>query len=61
MMKVKRTIKMEVEQFEVGDVIKFKLKDGEKVEAMAMQLVFQSKIGGWFYENFIRNAYWNGR
>lgn len=44
MMKVKRTVKMEVEQFEVGDVIKFKLKDGEKVEAMAMQQTDEGMI-----------------
>ena len=36
-MKVKRTIKTEVESFEVGDVIKFKLTDGEKVKAMAVR------------------------
>ena len=36
-MKVKRTIKMKVNHFEVGDVIKFKLTTGEKVEAMAMK------------------------
>lgn len=36
-MKVKRTVKMRVNHFEVGDVIKFKLTTGEKVEAMAMK------------------------
>jgi hypothetical protein len=36
-MKVKRTIKTEVESFELGDVISFKLKDGEKVQAKAVQ------------------------
>lgn len=36
-MKAKRTIKTEVETFEVGDVIKFKLTDGEKVKAMAVR------------------------
>lgn len=35
-MKVKRTIKTEVETFELGDVISFKLKDGEKVQAKAV-------------------------
>ena len=34
-MEVKRTIKTDVESFEVGDIIKFKLKDGEKVQAKA--------------------------
>jgi hypothetical protein len=36
-MEVKRTIKTEVESFELGDVISFKLKDGEKVQAKAVK------------------------
>ena len=36
-MEVKRTIKTDVESFEVGDIIKFKLTDGEKVKAMAVR------------------------
>lgn len=36
-MEVKRTIKTDVESFEVGDIIKFKLKDGEKVQAKAVK------------------------
>jgi hypothetical protein len=36
-MEVKRTIKTYVESFELGDVITFKLKDGEKVEAKAVK------------------------
>ena len=36
-MEVKRTIKTDVESFELGDVISFKLKDGEKVQAKAVQ------------------------
>ena len=36
-MEVKRTIKTDVESFEMGDVISFKLKDGEKVQAKAVQ------------------------
>lgn len=36
-MEVKRTIKTDVESFELGDVITFKLKDGEKVQAKAVQ------------------------
>ena len=36
-MEVKRTIKTEVESFELGDVISFKLKDGEKVHAKAVK------------------------
>ena len=36
-MEVKRTIKTEVESFELGDVITFKLKDGEKVQAKAVK------------------------
>ena len=36
-MKVKRTIKTDVESFEMGDVISFKLKDGEKVQAKAVK------------------------
>ena len=36
-MEVKRTIKTEVESFELGDVISFALTDGEKVQAKAVQ------------------------
>lgn len=36
-MKVKRTIKCNVDTFNVGDIIKVKLTDGVKVRAMAMQ------------------------
>ena len=36
-MEVKRTIKTDVESFELGDVISFKLKDGEKVQAKAVK------------------------
>lgn len=36
-MLVKRTMKVDVELFEVGDIIKFKLTDGEKVQAMAVK------------------------
>ena len=36
-MEVKRTIKTDVESFEAGDVISFKLKDGEKVQAKAVK------------------------
>jgi hypothetical protein len=36
-MEVKRTIKTYVKSFELGDVITFKLKDGEKVQAKAVQ------------------------
>ena len=36
-MEVKRTIKTDVESFETGDVISFKLKDGEKVHAKAVK------------------------
>lgn len=36
-MLVKRTMKIDVELFEVGDIIKFKLTDGEKVQAMAVK------------------------
>lgn len=38
-MKVKRTIKMKVQRFEVGDRIRFKLYDGEKVEAIAVKQI----------------------
>ena len=34
-MEVKRTIQTEVESFELGDVITFKLKDGEKAYRLA--------------------------
>lgn len=37
MMEVKRTMTVDVEMFEVGDVIKFKLTDGEKVQAKAVK------------------------
>lgn len=36
-MEVKRAIKGEVESFELGDVISFKLKEGEKVQAKAVK------------------------
>ena len=36
-MEVKRTIKTDVESFELGDVISFTLKDGEKVQAEAVK------------------------
>ena len=36
-MKVKRTMVVNVDKFEVGDIIKFKLANGEKVEAMAVK------------------------
>lgn len=36
-MLIKRTMKVDVELFEVGDIIKFKLTDGEKVQAMAVK------------------------
>ena len=36
-MLVKRTMKVDVELFEVGDIIKFKRTDGEKVQAMAVK------------------------
>ena len=36
-MEVKRTIKTDVESFEMGDVISFTLKDGEKVQAKAVK------------------------
>lgn len=36
-MKVKRNMTIDVELFEVGDIIKFKLNDGEKVQAMAVR------------------------
>ena len=36
-MEVKRTIKTDAESFEMGDVISFTLKDGEKVQAKAVK------------------------
>lgn len=36
-MKVKRNMMVDIELFEVGDIIKFKLNDGEKVQAMAVK------------------------
>ncbi|MEG2823053.1 MAG: DUF6273 domain-containing protein [Lachnospiraceae bacterium] len=36
-MEVKRTIKTNVKSFELGDVISFKMKDGEKVQAKAVK------------------------
>ena len=35
--KVKRMVKVSVDTFQVGDIIKFKLTNGAKVQAMAMQ------------------------
>lgn len=43
-MEVKRTIKTEVESFELGDVISFKLKDGEKVQAKAVKKTDESML-----------------
>lgn len=43
-MKVKRMIKSDVDTFKVGDIIKVKLTDGVKVQAMAMQ---QEEDGMW--------------
>lgn len=36
-MKVKRVMTVDVDRFEVGDIIKFKLTDGEKVQAKAVK------------------------
>lgn len=36
-METKRTMMVETEQFEVGDVVAFALTDGEKVQAMAVE------------------------
>lgn len=36
-METKRTMMVETEQFEVGDVVAFTLTDGEKVQAMAVE------------------------
>lgn len=36
-MKVERTVKIDVNTFKVGDIIKFKLTDGTKVKAIAVQ------------------------
>ena len=38
-MKVRRTIKTKVNTSQKGDVIRFKLKNGEKVEAIAVKQV----------------------
>ena len=43
-MKVKRMIKSDVDTFKVGDIIKVKLTDGVKVQAMAMQQEENSMI-----------------
>ena len=43
-MEVKRTIKTDVESFEVGDIIKFKLKDGEKVQAKAVKKIDEGML-----------------
>lgn len=54
-MEVKRTIKTEVETFKVGDIIKFKLIDGEKVRAMAVR---QEANGMLFvFVDCLRNEY----
>lgn len=36
-MKVGRTVKIDVNTFKVGDTIKFKLTDGTKMKAIAVQ------------------------
>ena len=43
-MEVKRTIKTEVDSFELGDVISFKLKDGEKVQAKAVEITEEGML-----------------
>lgn len=43
-MLVKRTMKVDVELFKVGDVIKFKLTDGEKVKAMAVKEISEGML-----------------
>lgn len=43
-MKVKRTVKMEVDHFEVGDIIKFRLNNKEKVEAIAVKAEDDSMV-----------------
>lgn len=35
MLKVKRTTDIDTDSFRVGDIIQFKLTDGEDIEAMA--------------------------
>ena len=42
--KVKRMVKVSVDAFQVGDMIKFKLTNGAKVQAMAMQQEEDSMI-----------------
>ena len=44
-MKVKRMIKSDVSTFKVGDIIKVKLTDGEKAQAMAVQQEEDVKTG----------------
>lgn len=43
-MKVMRTVKMNVDHYEVGDIIKFKLNNGEKVEALAVKAEDDSMV-----------------
>lgn len=43
-MKVKTTIVMETENFEIGDVISFTLKNGEEVKAMAADITDEETI-----------------
>lgn len=37
MLKVKRTTDIDTDSFRVGDIIQFKLTDGEDIEAMAVK------------------------
>lgn len=72
-MRVKRTIQIKTNHFEVGDVIKFKLATGEKVEAMAMKqdgdnmifcavdcLAQEHAMNGNSYEDSELRSYLNG-
>lgn len=43
-MEVKRTINTDVDSFELGDVIRFKLKDGEKVQAKAVEITEEGML-----------------
>lgn len=55
-MEIKRTIKTEVQKFQTGDTFTFKMKDGEKVKARAVQ---EDKNGNmlFIFEDCLKDEY----
>ncbi len=54
-MKVKRTMTVKVQEFEVGDRVNFSLRDGEKVEAIAVKQIGDSML--FIHTNCLKREY----